>query len=217
MYPGFCFTIQSMNLLRALRLDHSPTHSPVISLAGAGGKTTALFQLARQISNRGRPSGPGNHAGKAAAVVTSTTHLGTWQIPLADKHIIAADDGDLHDIPNQGVLLVTGGIEGDRTRPVRETVLNWLHEYTMEQNIPLLIEADGARQKPLKAPAAHEPPIPRFSDMVIHVTGLRALGKPLHEEFVHRAEVFSQLSGLPRGDTVTRKPLLTCSPTHRAD
>lgn len=197
-----------MNLLRALRLDHTFTRHPVISLTGAGGKTTALFQLARQISNRQRPSDPGNHT-ELAAIVTSTTHLGTWQIPLADRHIIAIDGGDLHDLPNQGVLLVTGGTEGDRTRPVSEVVLNQLHEFTLEQNIHLLIEADGARQKPLKAPATHEPPVPIFSDMVIHVTGLRALGEPLHEDLVQRAELFSQLSGLPPGATITPQAIVT--------
>ncbi len=38
--------------------------------------------------------------------------------------------------------------------------------------VPLLIKADGARQKPLKAPAEHEPPIPDFVETVVVVAGL---------------------------------------------
>ena len=42
-----------------------------------------------------------------------------------------------------------------------------------------LIEADGARHLPCKAPAEHEPALLSSSDLVIGVTGLSALGQPL--------------------------------------
>jgi molybdenum cofactor cytidylyltransferase len=74
--------------------------------------------------------------------------------------------------------------------------------------MPLLIEADGSRQKPLKAPGEHEPPIPDFVESVIVVAGLSGLGKPLTEEFVHRAEIFGLLSGLKSGETVTASALV---------
>src|SRR5690349_3861608 len=60
-----------MNLLHALHIDPS-LPAPVISLVGAGGKTTALFQLAREYL----------HAGNKQVVVTTTTHLGASQISL---------------------------------------------------------------------------------------------------------------------------------------
>jgi molybdenum cofactor cytidylyltransferase len=164
--------------------------SKTVSFAGAGGKTTALFQLAREITNHG------------SVIVTSTTHLGVWQIPLADHHIIANHPGDIQ-LPAEGVTLVTGEIENDRTSPVNEPTLNWLRENSRSRDIPLLIEADGSRQKPLKAPATHEPPIPEFTNIVILVAGLSSLGKPLTDEHVHHAELFSQLSGLPINQTIT--------------
>ena len=70
-----------MNLLHALRLDTS-NKNQVISFVGSGGKTTALFQLAKQLQVEGR---------KSKVFVTTTTHLGTWQIKLADHHIIVKD------------------------------------------------------------------------------------------------------------------------------
>ncbi len=188
-----------MNLLRALRLDQLAAPPPVISFAGAGGKTTALFQLARQWKANKE---------KTQILVTATTHLGVWQIPLADRHVIAKDETELQEIAAESVTLITGAIEGDRTKPVSEGILKRLRTVARNQNIPLFIEADGARQKALKAPAAHEPPIPDFSEIVIAIAGLSALGKPLGEEHVHRAEVFSQLGGLGLGEAVTPQAIV---------
>lgn len=198
-----------MNLLRALRLDQAASSHSVISLVGAGGKTTALFQLARQYKaifdtrNSKNETRRSNTEYPRSILLTATSHLGVWQIPLADHHIIANDESDLANIPSAGVILVTGGVEGDRTKPVSESVLNWLRAKSIENQTPLLIEADGSRQKALKAPAAHEPAIPSFTDLVIHVSGLGALGAPLDDEHVHRAARFSQLSGLPLSAPVT--------------
>jgi molybdenum cofactor cytidylyltransferase len=182
-----------VNLIKALRLDNKSAPQQTISFVGAGGKTSALFQLAREMVQF--------HS--TAIVVTATTHLGARQTSLADHHIIAKDSNDLKNFPNQGVILVTGEIENDRTKPVNELTLNWLRENTLLRNTPLLIEADGSRQKPLKAPASHEPAIPEFSDIVIVVAGLSGLGKSLTDEHVHRGESFSQLSSLQIDQPVT--------------
>jgi molybdenum cofactor cytidylyltransferase len=197
-----------MNLAHALRLipstltDNSgisiQNNLGVICLVGAGGKSTALFQLARELINAKSPS----------VVLTATAHLGIWQTSQADHHLIAKKVDDLHGVPTQGITLVTGEIKNDRTEPVNQVTLNWLHENSLKLNIPLLIEADGSRQKSLKAPASHEPPIPEFTDTVIVIAGLTALGKPLTDEFVHRPERFSQLSGLQIGQPISPDALI---------
>jgi molybdenum cofactor cytidylyltransferase len=174
----------SLSLARALRMEPASC----VAFIGAGGKTTAMFKLAREL----RPK----------AIVTATTHLGTGQMLLADRHIATGADF-LESIDGfQGMLLVTGEPDGDRTKPVSAELLRWLHRYCRNQSIPLLIEADGSRQKPLKAWAEHEPPIPAFADLVVHVTGLSGLGRPLTEEYVHRAEKFAELSGLHIGEAI---------------
>ena len=137
-------------------------------------------------------------------IVTATTHLGDWQTKHADKHIIVdADTLNEAELDFQGILLVTGKADGDRVQPISEPLLNQLHKYCRSHSIPLLIEADGSRQKPLKGWTDHEPPIPEFADMVVHVAGLSGLGKPLTEEHVHRPEIFSRLSGLNEGETIS--------------
>ena len=99
-------------------------------------------------------------------------------------------------------------MDEDRTRPVEAGVLNGLSELCQRQSIPLLIEADGSRQKPLKAWAEHEPPIPDFVDLVVHVAGLSGLGKTLNEENVHRPKIFAELGGLKIGETITKTELI---------
>jgi molybdenum cofactor cytidylyltransferase len=186
-----------MNLLHALRLKL--TTSPIISFVGAGGKTTALFQLARQLQVEGQ---------KAQVFVTTTTHLGAWQTKLADHHLIVKSIADLKNIPNKGVLLITGDAVEEKINSIDNNILFWLRAYCKNHNIPLLIEADGSRQKPLKSPAQHEPPIPEFSDIVINVVGLSGIGKPLNDEYVHRPENFSQLTHLQINQNISSAEII---------
>jgi molybdenum cofactor cytidylyltransferase len=182
----------SIALAEALRLYQSCT----VAFTGSGGKTTAIFQLARQM--------------KKPVIVTATSHLGVWQVSMADRHIIAqSPDGVLElDLNPSNITLVTGEIDGERTKPIPEAVLQALHAYCEEKSITLLVEADGSRQRPLKAWAQHEPPVPGFTDVLVRVVGLRGLGKPLAGEFVHRAERFSAESDLRPGDTIDRDAIL---------
>ncbi len=86
----------------------------------------------------------------------------------------------------------------------------WRRRGSFAKAIPshLLIEADGSRQRPLKAWAEHEPPIPDFVDTVVHIAGLSGLGKPLNEENIHRPEIFAKLSGIKIGEFVTQDGII---------
>ena len=73
----------------------------------------------------------------------------------------------------------------------------------------IIVEADGAARKPLKAPNATEPVIPESTSLVIAVTGMDALGCRLTEENVFRPEIVSRLTGLAKGGTVTADTIAT--------
>ena len=66
----------------------------------------------------------------------------------------------------------------------------------------LLIEADGSRGLPVKAPAAHEPVITTGTGLVIAVFGLTGIGKPIGQ-VCHRPERVCALLGLQPEDRVT--------------
>ena len=181
----------SLTLARALRADESRR----IAFVGSGGKTTAIFQLAKEL--------------KPPVIITATSHLGSWQTTMADKHLVAVSEDALANLETGliGIVLITGELKGDRTEPVNDEVLGLIHKFCSKHSIPLLIEADGSRQKALKGWAGHEPPIPDFVDHVVTVAGLSGLGKPLNEEFVHRPVLFSELSGTREGDTIDSNSL----------
>jgi len=200
-----------MNLIQTLRLSQAtiPKFKLPITFVGAGGKTTALFQLAHELTtNEGKNQGrtdPGR-----PVIISATTHLHTNQISLADSHLIVEKQEDFIRLDEnlRGIILVTGPLSGNRTTGLKDDLLQWLREFCLLHDLPLLIEADGSRQRPLKAPANHEPVIPGWAETVVVVTGLAGLGKPLTEQFVHRPEIFSRLSGLKMGQTITPENLV---------
>ena len=69
-----------------------------------------------------------------------------------------------------------------------------------------LIEADGARHLPCKAPAEHEPALLSSSDLVIGVTGLSALGQPLGKD-CFRAERAAELLDCTMEHHITEEDL----------
>ena len=182
----------NLSMAQALRANSSRA----VSFIGAGGKTTAMFLLARQLP--------------PPVIVTATSHLGAWQTQFADQHLIIDTPVTFERMQHgfNGVTLITGELEGDRTKPIDNSLLNWLHEYCGYHSIPLLIEADGSRGKPIKGWGEHEPPIPSFAELVVQVLGLAGLGKPLHGEYVHRPEIFSKLSGMKPDELITPEAIM---------
>jgi len=183
-----------MELKKVLRLGSA--ESLRLAFVGAGGKTTAMFHLARELD--------------APVIVTTTTHLAVEQIQLADRHIILEkleDSNQIEEMALSGVMLLTGPIEGDRTTGLTDEIMEWLDQFCGYHSLPLLIEADGSRQLPLKAPASHEPPIPDFVDTVVVVAGLTGVGNPLTDEWVHRPERFADLADIKLGEQITSETL----------
>ncbi len=176
-----------MELAKALRINAQTR----LAFVGSGGKTTAMFQLARQWTS--------------PIIVTATTHLATDQLKLADQHVVVTSPAEVRAARlGSGVCLFTGPNGGDeRTRGVDARALAEIRAVAEALNCPLLIEADGSRQRPLKAPADHEPVIPEFVDTVVVVAGMNGLGKPLHSDWVHRPERFAALTGLALDAPVT--------------
>ena len=70
----------------------------------------------------------------------------------------------------------------------------------------VLLEADGAKHRPCKVPAAHEPVLLPESDIVLAVAGLSALGRPL-AEVCFRLDAACTLLGVPPEASLTPERL----------
>jgi len=164
-----------------------------IAWVGSGGKTSLIFSSIQELYD--------------SAVVTTTTHLSTSQASLATQHI---EFHQLIDNFNERILkhqvtLITGGSDEKQSGKLKGFLpdeLQNLSTYCFNNSIPLFIEADGARLRPIKAPAVHEPQIPDFVTKVCVVTGLGGLFKPLSEENIHRPELFSLITGKSKNQII---------------
>ena len=166
---------------------------------GGGGKTTAIFQLARALIEKTNQP----------VIVTATSHLGVEQVIQADLHIALSEnkDWDLKQVLSRGVIVITGPQIDEKLRPIHDDALQQLVAYCDAHSLPLLVEADGSRQKPVKAWAAHEPPIPSFIEHVVQVVGLSAIGQPV-KDVAHRPGIFSGLTDLQPIEAVTTESVV---------
>ncbi len=67
----------------------------------------------------------------------------------------------------------------------------------------IVLECDGSRNRPFKAPGDQEPAIPAAATVVLTMAGLDVVGRPLNDESVHRAGLVASISGLESGAAVT--------------
>ena len=92
-----------------------------------------------------------------AVLVTSTTHLGNDQVALGDRHFVVTSQLELEHIVRDsipGVIILTGEQDDQsRLRGLPGDLLWRLKDLAEELSLALLIEADGSRLHPLKAPA----------------------------------------------------------------
>lgn len=159
----------------------------LVAIVGAGGKTTIMGALARELSSI-----------DARVILTTTTKMGADQVtePVCWSDDAATMEGMLTaGIPLTAVI---GTAEGKVTG-LEPDAVDTVYASTSADYI--LVEADGARSLSVKAPAAYEPVIPRLATTVIVVMGADALMSPL-EVVAHRVERISALTGVARGDVL---------------
>jgi molybdenum cofactor cytidylyltransferase len=159
----------------------------IIAFVGGGGKTSAMFRLASEIVADG-----------GQVVTTTTTRIFAAQTRLAPVHVQSVPDL-LTACRHHPHVLLTGEVQAEgKAYGIEAATVCELKDSLPNHNI--LIEADGSRMRPFKAPAEHEPVIPACTTLVIPVVGIDALGKPLDAEYIHRPE---QVRAIYDGDIVT--------------
>ncbi len=164
-----------------------------VALVGAGGKTSLMYALAREMVTR-----------REKVVTTTTTKImppKTYESPCL---ILLEDDPELASL--SGRLSEYGHVTVARSQDNASGKLLGTAEETLRRCLVfahrVLIEADGASGRPIKAPETWEPVIPDFTDLVIPVVGLDSIGKPATEEWVFRLEKFLSVSGVNRGEKI---------------
>ncbi len=161
--------------------------SGVTALIGGGGKTTAMYILARELRQKG------------TVICAATTHIAPPDHLPTLYHACEAEVSEALSV-HGCICLGTLTEEGKLTAPAlpAETLAS-LADY-------VLMEADGSRRLPVKAHLSHEPVIPACAGLTVTLAGASGFGRPVREA-VHRWERFCQLTGASPEDAVTAENL----------
>lgn len=155
-----------------------------ISLVGGGGKTTSLFTLGEQL--------PGT------TVLTTTTKMGSEQRNGLTTLVDPCDDDVRKALELHGRVLVWKNADQRRATGVSaERCDRWM---MIADNV--VVEADGSRKRPFKAPAEYEPVIPSATTLLVACIGASALGKPIAQA-CHRPERVATLLDCSTSDVLT--------------
>jgi probable selenium-dependent hydroxylase accessory protein YqeC len=166
---------------------------------GAGGKTSTMFRLAREFKSF-----------RKKVLVTTTTNIAFSETSQADRLIIdsSKDITSLSSVEPGMIVCLGSSVVGDQEKLKgieREVASKIYQEHLFDY---IVVEADGSRRRPIKAPAHYEPVIPKETTRVIGVIGLDALGKPITDQYVHRPTLFCSIAGKKMGDIIDRKCLI---------
>lgn len=180
-------------LIREIHKIKKEHPSVLISVVGAGGKTTTVFQLANQLKK------------EATVLVTTTTAM--FHPHDRVNQVYYKTLPNIQYNTNEVIALYDSyTCEKDKVSGLQDQQVN---QITQDGIFDYIInEADGARRRPLKCYAPHEPVIPESSHIVLVVIGADAIGKVLSENIVHRIDQFSEVSKLKIGDIITTDALI---------
>lgn len=180
-----------MRLREALKIQRGD----VVAFVGAGGKTSALFRLADELRAEGW-----------RVLATTTTRIAAAELKRAPQAIQVAERLSAPQVRQQlnesSFVFLYTSLNVSRQKVIglaRDSVGRVLD--SVDSDV-LLIEADGARGLPLKAPYDHEPVIPPDTSLVVPVAGLDALGQPLDETHVYNAARIRGRYGFPEGGII---------------
>lgn len=173
-------------------LLHLTEHS-VLTLVGAGGKTSTMYYLAEEMIRLNK-----------RVLITTTTKI--YYLPEDAERFIAASSKQelvalLQKRAQPGEYLVAGlGVEKGKILGVEPEWIDCLAELELFDLI--LVEGDGSAGKPLKAPASYEPVIPESTTLLLPVMGISAVGTLLSNDIVHRTSFFTELTMLGEGNEI---------------
>ena len=169
----------------------------VISLVGAGGKTSLMFRLAHELSMIGdtvltttttKIYEPESGQSSRVLVSNSVTELLDAASGMIDeyRHITMArqrlsDQGKLVGFAPQAIDALW-----------KSRLFRWI-----------IVEADGAAGRALKAPADHEPVVPESTSVVVGLAGLSGVGQSLTGQWVFRSDRFAELAGIGQNTKIS--------------
>ncbi len=180
-----------MNIYNALNIDLEK--HKLICFVGAGGKTTTMFSLAKELCQLNK-----------RVLVTTTTAIFYPENEYCNKIIVTGNCYDINDLKQdreEGITVIGREVSKEGkllgiSKDFADEIFNCnLFDF-------ILVEADGAKMKPIKAANPYEPVIPNNTTQVIGLIGLDCLGKRINEDNVHRSKLFCKATSSQMNDVI---------------
>ncbi len=160
-----------------------------IGFSGAGGKTTSLYQVAREL-----------HIMHEKVLITTTTKM----FPAENKlefRVVARETFNYNDLSDDSVTQWFSRLnrEGKGLSPKLANIEK-MNNYT---DVWKLIEIDGSKHLPIKAPNLEEPVYCSGMDLVYGVIGASVFGQAVSKDRVHRVERLLEITQTQIGDLIS--------------
>ena len=168
----------------------------VISLVGAGGKTTLMYRLAKELLLSGK-----------RVVTTTTTKILEPKLKETKFLFVDSDEKKIKDFVWQHLdqyrhlTVARERLGSGKLKGVLPELVNEL--WSLDKVDIIIVEADGAAGRPVKAPREWEPVIPTATTLVVAILGVDGVGRELNEENAFQPEGISKITGIPVGEKLT--------------
>lgn len=167
----------------------------IVSIVGAGGKTSLMFNLANDLKEDSK------------VLVTTTTKI---FLPSKNQYDYICLNKEYYlnysRISSKGIYVFgdslneAGKVVGLDSSTVE--TLSRCFNYT-------LIESDGSKMKPIKGWGINEPVICKKTNKTIGVLDIKTIGKKINDSNVHRLEEFLKLTNSTINESINMQHLIS--------
>lgn len=169
----------------------SVVRGDVVAFTGAGGKTSALIGLGYELFDQ-----------QWRVLATTTDAIEEEQLQLMPHAMRYSDNpSEISEaLSEHGFVFIYDVIQDGK---VYGPAINWTQQVldTIDSDV-LLIEADVANGRPLKAPLDDEPFIPSEATLVVPIASLSALDQPLDDDHIYNSQAMIDKYGFYEGSNV---------------
>lgn len=171
--------------------------SNMISIVGAGGKTTLMFSLAEELRQNYK------------VLVTTTTKI---YIPHKNQYdFIYFDKNNFRNHNMKGICVFASYVNKEgKIFGLKDEELEKIQKYFDFT----LVEADGSKRKQIKGWNCNEPVVCKKTNKTVGVLDIQAIGKSVNDDNVHRVKEFIKITNAKIDKPITTEQIvsLICHP-----
>lgn len=166
----------------------------VVAFTGAGGKTSSLIRLGHELLKDGW-----------RVIGATTTRIAIEELGLIPGAVNISGTSlrpaaISRALSQHGFIFLYRDVQNGKVIGLEPALISDLMD-AVDSDVTL-VEADGARRLPFKAPLPHEPVIPESATLCVPVAGVDVVGMPFDEDHVYNPQAMSAQYGYLFGEKV---------------